>query len=48
MHARVWPSAGASRAHAESVLRELGLRPVPLTGQSDPLADYGLVHLEHV
>jgi FkbM family methyltransferase len=48
MHARVWPSAGMSRARAESVLRDLGLRPVALTGQSDPLADHGLVHLEHV
>jgi FkbM family methyltransferase len=48
MHSKVWPSAGTSRARAESVLRELRLRPVALTGQSDPLADYGLVHLEHV
>jgi FkbM family methyltransferase len=48
MHARVWPSAGTSRARAESVLRDLRLRPVALTGQSDPLGDHGLVHLEHV
>jgi len=48
MHARVWSSAGTSRARAESLLHDLRLRPVALTGQSDPLADHGLVYLEHV
>ena len=48
MHPNVWASARTTRVRAETVLRELGLRPVPLTGQSDPLADHGLVFLEHV
>jgi FkbM family methyltransferase len=48
MHPGAWASAGTSRAHAESVLYELGRRTVALTGQSDPLADHGLVSLEFV
>jgi FkbM family methyltransferase len=48
MHPNVWASARTTRERAESVLRELGRRPVALTGQSDPLADHGLVFLEHV
>jgi hypothetical protein len=48
MHPNAWGSARTTRERAESVLRELGRRPVPLTGQSDPLADHGLVFLEHV
>jgi FkbM family methyltransferase len=48
MHPNVWASARTTRERAESVLRVLGRRPVALTGQSDPLADHGLVFLEHV
>jgi FkbM family methyltransferase len=48
MHPNVWASARTTRERAETVLRDLRLRPVPLTGQSDPLADHGLVYLEHV
>jgi FkbM family methyltransferase len=47
MHPNVWDSAKTTRADAESLLRELRLRPVALTGQSDPLGEHGLVHLEH-
>ena len=48
MHPSVWASARTSRAQAESLLRELQLRPVALTGQTDPLAEHGLVWLAHV
>lgn len=46
MHPDVWDSAGTTRAGAESLLEELGLRAVPLTGQRDPLGEHGIVHLE--
>lgn len=45
MHPSVWDSANTTRARAESLLEDLRLTAVPLTGQSDPLSDYGLVHL---
>lgn len=47
MHPNVWDSAKTTRAGAESLLRELGLRAIPLMGQSDPLGDYGIVHLAY-
>lgn len=46
MHPNVWDSANTTRVGAESLLDELGLRAVPLTGQSDPLGDHGIVYLE--
>ncbi|MBA3806660.1 MAG: FkbM family methyltransferase [Acidobacteria bacterium] len=46
MHSGVWESAGTSRASADALLRELKLRAVPLTGQSDPLGDHGIVCLK--
>lgn len=48
MHPNVWSSANTTRARAESLFSELGLRAVPLTGQTDPLGDYGIVHLEYL
>lgn len=45
MHPNVWDSARTTRAGAESLLAELGLRAVPLTGQHDPLGDHGIVLL---
>ena len=48
MHPNVWASADTTRALAEATLTELGLRAVPLTGQADPLGDYGIVYLKHV
>jgi FkbM family methyltransferase len=45
MHPNVWDSAKTTRAGAESLFAELGLRAVPLTGQSDPLGEHGIVHL---
>jgi FkbM family methyltransferase len=47
MHPQFWSSAGSSRSDAEALLCELRLRPVPLTGQSNPLREYGLVHLAY-
>jgi FkbM family methyltransferase len=46
MHPNVWESAGTTRASAERLLDELGLRAIALTGQSDALGEYGLVYLE--
>lgn len=48
MHPNVWASADTTRSLAETTLAELGLRAVPLTGQADPLGDYGIVYLLHV
>jgi FkbM family methyltransferase len=48
MHPNVWNSSNASRPDAECLLSELQLRPVPLSGQHDPLDDHGQVWLEHV
>lgn len=45
MHPDVWDSAATTRAGAEALLAELGLTPVPLTGQRDPLGEHGIVHL---
>jgi FkbM family methyltransferase len=47
MHPDVWDSANTNRAQTEELLQKLGLRVVPLTGQQDPLAEHGLVHLEY-
>jgi FkbM family methyltransferase len=47
MHPNVWDSANTTRARAETLLAELGLRAEPLTGQRDPLSDHGLVHLAY-
>jgi hypothetical protein len=45
MHPDSWEVAGTTRADAESLLGELGLRAEPLSGQVDPLATYGHVWL---
>jgi FkbM family methyltransferase len=47
MHPDVWDSASTTRADAEDLLRELRLSVIPLTGQTDPMAEHGLVYLEH-
>jgi FkbM family methyltransferase len=46
MHPDLWPLLGVSRASVESVLRDLCMRPVAMTGQSDPLGEYGIVRLD--
>lgn len=47
MHPNVWDSANTTPARAKALLEDLGLRAVPLTGQSDPLKDWGLVLLAY-
>jgi FkbM family methyltransferase len=47
MHPNVWDSAKTTRAGAEALLDELGLRAEPLMGQADPLGEHGLVHLAY-
>jgi len=47
MHPNVWASAGTSRDDVDALLDDLELEAVPLTGQKDPLSDYGLVYLAH-
>jgi FkbM family methyltransferase len=48
LHPGAWSAAGADRDAAERLLDDLSLRAVPLTGQRDPLGEYGIVHLDHV
>jgi FkbM family methyltransferase len=45
-HPNAWNVAGTCRDDLERILGECQLRAVPLTGQSDPLAEYGHVALE--
>jgi FkbM family methyltransferase len=45
IHPALWASAATDRADVERFLTEKRLRPIPLTGQRDPLAEYGLVNL---
>ncbi|MFI5208714.1 MAG: FkbM family methyltransferase, partial [Gemmatimonadales bacterium] len=47
MHPSLWEISGTSRGALERLLDELGLHPVALTGQRDPLADYGIVRLDY-
>ncbi len=47
MHPDVWGSANTTRARAEALLADMELRAIPLTGQTDPLRDYGLVYLAY-
>lgn len=46
MHPRLWEGAGTSRDAVASLLESLGLTARALTGQSDPLGEYGIVSLE--
>ena len=45
MHPSVWQLSGTTRAAAEALFQDLGVTPVPLSGQADPLAAHGLVYL---
>ena len=46
MHPASWSSANSSHDQMVCFLNEMRLRPRPLTGQREPLKDYGLVYLE--
>ena len=48
MHPTLWKIAGTSREKIEALLAELSLKPVSLTGQAEPLSDYGIVSLEYI
>jgi FkbM family methyltransferase len=47
MHPNVWSDFGSSAEEARALLASLNLRAVPLSGQRDPIGDYGIVHLAH-
>ena len=46
LHPDAWSWSGDSRADLERILVELRRRPIALSGQMDPLAEYGQVYLE--
>jgi FkbM family methyltransferase len=48
MHPGVWDSAETTRQRARDVLADLGLRPVALGNQREPMEEHGLVYLEPV
>lgn len=48
MHPDVWDSANTTLDKTEALLTALGLCCVPLTGQTDPMNEYGIVHLAYV
>jgi len=48
MHPNAWSVAGSDRVAFERLLAELRVRAVPLSGQSDPLGEYGHVYLSPV
>lgn len=43
MHPNAWATAGTDRTRFERLLADLRLRPDPLSGQTDPMGDYGHV-----
>jgi FkbM family methyltransferase len=45
MHPNCWLQSGTSRQELEQLLAELKLKALPLTGQKDPLDEYGIVQL---
>jgi FkbM family methyltransferase len=45
LHPPIWVEAGTSVQQAKNLLKDLGLHPVPMTGQRDPWQDHGLVRL---
>jgi FkbM family methyltransferase len=47
-HPSVWHLSHTSREDFETLLRHLNVQPFPLTGQRDPLSEYGVVHLRYV
>lgn len=46
LHPNAWSDTGWDARRARGLLAELGLAAVPLTGQRDPFAEYGIVALE--
>jgi FkbM family methyltransferase len=48
MHPTAWPLADTCRSELTELLNDLGVTPIPLTGQADPLGEHGLVFLRPV
>ena len=46
-HPSLWAVSHTSRRDFEGILADLHLEPTPLTGQHDPLSEYGVVHLRY-
>lgn len=48
MHPNAWKESGeTAESCAAALLDALGLDAIPLSGQNDPLRDYGIVHLAY-
>lgn len=45
MHPLAWADVGCSADAMRELLNEMDLRAIPLTGQADPIDDYGVVRL---
>lgn len=48
MHPNLWHLAGSTAEDLKRLLATLGLRALGITGQVDPLAEYGIVHLYYL
>ena len=46
LHPDAWKWSGHTRANLEAILDEAGLDAAPVSGQADPLGDYGQVLLQ--
>lgn len=48
MHPDAWGVAGTTRRDLEELLRECQVRVIPLSGQMDPMVEYGHISLEKI
>ena len=46
MHPSLWIASGTSREELEDLFADLSLELIPMTGQVEPLEEYGIVRLE--
>jgi len=47
MHPNAWKDSGETAESCATLLNALGLDAIPLSGQKDPLRDYGIVHMAY-
>jgi FkbM family methyltransferase len=47
MHPNAWEDSGETAESCAALLARLGLEAIPLSGQSDPLREYGIVHMAY-
>jgi FkbM family methyltransferase len=47
MHPNAWQDSGESAGSCAALLGALGLEAIPLSGQRDPLREYGIVHMAY-